>query len=448
MSTRQRRALGIAALMVSGAVMAGCSANQDGADSASASAASPTPPAIVTVYGPATGDRQAQLEAAWQDWASGSNITIQYTGDPDFAANVATKTQGAAAPDIVIFPQPDLMQTALAAGNALPLDDTTLAAVQQNFTASWQGFGTYQGQQYAVPLDATAKGFIWYQPSQFTNWGVGVPSSWDDLMTLTQTIQSATGTPPWCVGFGTGGSADGQPGADQIAEYVLSADGADFYNQWVAGQVPFTDPKIKDAFNALGAIWTNKKYVNAGFSGTSSIATTQSGDVAAPLANGTCALTNQDTSLEPSLNSATTAAGSAPVIGPDGDVWAFAMPPVTGSTSLMGSGDFAVAFADRQEVTSVMAYLASGEFATSLVAVPNAGFLTANQAVYVSSEPDPLLAMAITALVDPSSTFAIDAYSSMPPAVQTAWAKGMVDWVKGAKLDTVLKQIQAAWPTS
>ncbi|MCL2653816.1 MAG: extracellular solute-binding protein [Propionibacteriaceae bacterium] len=448
MRSLQHRALGIAALVVSGAlVMAGCSSSTPGGDTSTpgTDTTTSTAPAVVTIYGTPTGDEQTQWENSWKGWAAANNITIQYTGDRDFGTNIATKIQGNSLPDIAVFPQPGLMQAAFATGKAIPLDATTLAAVQQNFTASWQSFGTYQNQQYAVPLDASAKGYIWYQPSQFTTWGVSVPTSWDELMTLTATIQSKTGNPPWCVGFGSGGSADGWPGTDQIAEYVLSADGTDFYNQWVAGTVPFTDPKIKDAFTALGDIWTNQKYVNAGFGGTSSIATTQFGDVAAPLANGTCAMTNQATFLESSFNSVKTAAGGTPVVGSDGDVWAFMMPPVAGTPSVMGGGDFAVAFADRPEVQKVMAYLASGEYANSLITVENATFLTANQGVDPANEKDPLLQEAIKTLADPTANFAFGAGDTMPSVVQTAWWKGMIDWMNGAKLDTVLGQIQAAW---
>jgi alpha-glucoside transport system substrate-binding protein len=264
-------------------------------------------------------------------------------------------------------------------------------------------------------------------------------------MTLTSTIQSKTGKAPWCAGFGSGGSADGWPGADQIAEYVLSAYGGTFYDQWVAGTVKFTDPKIEAAFNALGKIWMNDKYVNAGFGGPSSIATTQFGDVANPVANGTCALTNQATFLESSFNSVKTAAGATPTVGPNGDIWAFMMPPVAGTPSVMGGGDFAVAFSSDPAVQKVMAYLASGDYANSLITVPNASFITANQGVDVTKEADPLLAQAIQTLTDPTATFRFGAGDTMPSVVQTAWWKGMIDWMNGADLTTVLSQIQASW---
>jgi len=437
---------GLVGAVVAALALAGCSTTPPTSNNTTPGGGNTTAtgPATVTIYGTPVGNEQTQWEYSWSHWAQENNIVIQYTGDRDFSTNISTKIQGNALPDIAVFPQPGLMQAAFDTGKAQPLDATTLAAVQKNFTASWQSYGTYKGQQYAVPLDASAKGYIWYQPSQFTQWGVSVPTSWADLMTLTSTIQSKTNKPVWCVGFGSG-DASGWPGTDQIAEYVLSAYGTDFYNQWVAGTVKFTDPKIKDAFTALGAIWTNEKYVNAGFGGTSSIGTTAFGDVAAPLANGTCAMTNQATFLEASFSSVTTAAGATPVVGPDQDIWAFMMPPVAGTPSVMGGGDFAVAFTNSPAVQKVMAYLASGDYANSLITVPGASFLTANQGVDPTKASDPLLAQAIKTLVDPTANFAFGAGDTMPSVVQQAWWKGMIDWMNGTDLDTVLNQIQAAW---
>ncbi|MCL2464485.1 MAG: hypothetical protein FWF28_05385, partial [Micrococcales bacterium] len=168
MRSLQRRTIGIAAIVVAGALtVAGCSSSSPNSGSPTTPApAGPSSPAAantpdtnsaaatVTIYGTPIGDEATQWENSWSTWAKANNITIQYTGDRDFNTNIATKIQGNALPDIAVFPQPGLMQAALATGKAQPLDAATLANVKQNFTDSWQTYGTYQGQQYAVPLDA------------------------------------------------------------------------------------------------------------------------------------------------------------------------------------------------------------------------------------------------------------------------------------------------------
>jgi alpha-glucoside transport system substrate-binding protein len=263
-------------------------------------------------------------------------------------------------------------------------------------------------------------------------------------MTLTDTIQQKTGQPVWCAGFNSG-DASGWPGTDQLAEYVLSASGGSVYDQWVDGTVKFTDQPVADAFTALGKIWLNPKYVNAGFGDVTSINSTAFGDVANPLAAGQCAMTNQATFLEASFLTAKTASGATPKVAPDGDIWAFMLPPVAGKPSVVGGGDFAMAFTDSPAVNKVMAYLASGDYANSLITVDGATFITANQGVDETKEADPLLAQAITTLKDPNTAFRFGAGDSMPSVVQQAWWKGTVDWINGTDQATVLSQIQASW---
>ena len=401
-------------------------------------------PTVVTIYGTPTGNEGSQWEASWSKWAADNNITIQYTGDQNFTTNISTKIQGNSLPDIAVFPQPGLMKSVIETGKVQTLDADTLAMVKKNFSADWQSYGTVNGQQYAVPLDASAKGYIWYSPSAFASWGVKVPTSWDELMTLTDTIQQKTGQPVWCAGFNSG-DASGWPGTDQLAEYVLSASGGSVYDQWVDGTVKFTDQPVADAFTALGKILLDPKYVNAGFGDVTSINSTAFGDVANPLAAGQCAMTNQATFLEASFLTAKTSTGATPKVAPDGDVWAFMMPPVAGKSSVVGGGDFAMAFTDSPAVNKVMAYLASGDYANSLITVDGATFITANQGVDETKEADPLLAQAITTLKDPNTAFRFGAGDSMPSVVQQAWWKGTVDWINGTDQATVLSQIQASW---
>ncbi|MCL2471485.1 MAG: extracellular solute-binding protein [Propionibacteriaceae bacterium] len=431
---------GLVGLTVATMALAGCSSTP----SPSPSSEAPGAPEVVTIYGTPTGNEGSQWEASWQAWAAANNIDIQYTGDRDFTTNISTKIQGNSLPDIAVFPQPGLMKSVIQTGKVQPLDPTTLATLQQNFSADWQAYGTVDGQQYAVPLDASAKGYIWYSPSAFEQWGVTVPKTWDDLMTLTDTIQQKVSGPVWCAGFNSGDSS-GWPGTDQIAEYLLSASGGDVYDQWVSGDVKFTDQPVADAFSALGKLWLDPKYVNAGFGGVDTINSTAFGDVAIPLANGQCALTNQATFLEASFADAKTAAGTTPKVAPDGDIWAFMMPPVAGTQSVVGGGDFAVAFTSSPAVQKVMNYLASGDYANSLITVSGATFITANKGVDVSKEADPLLAQAIQTLTDTNTTFRFGAGDTMPSVVQQAWWKGTVDWLNGASQTSVLSQIQASW---
>jgi len=426
--------LGLASIVLATMGLAGCTTSTP-----------PTPTGdIVTIYGTPTGSEGEAWEASWQAWAADNDITIEYTGDRDFTTNISTKIQGNNLPDIAVFPQPGLMKAVIEDGKVQPLDDATLATVKQNFSADWQSYGTVEGTQYAVPLDASAKGYIWYSPKKFAELEAAIPTSWAELITLTETLQAKTEAPVWCAGFNSG-DASGWPGTDQLAEYVLSASGGDVYDQWVDGTVKFTDPPIADAFTALGKILLDPKYVNAGFGDVASINSTSFGDVTIPLAKGDCLMTNQATFLAGFFADAKTADGDTPVVGEDGDIWAFMMPPVAGTPSVMGGGDFAVAFSDSEAVQKVMGYLASADYANSLIGVEGASFITANMGVDISKESDPLLAQAMEILINPSTVFRFGAGDSMPSVVQQAWWTGMVNWIDGVDQAQVLAEIQAAW---
>ena len=441
-STARRRSLvAVAVAAVSAVALVGCTTANPG----STSSAGTTGHQTVTIYGPDTGTEATELNASWASWAKENNITINYTGDGNFTTNIATKIQGNDLPDIGMFPQPGLLDAAIQSGKVSVIGSATEASVKKNFSTDWQGYVTSGGKMYGTPLDASVKGYVWYTPADFTKWGVTVPKTYSDLVSDIGKITSTTGAPAFCAGFNSG-TASGWPGADFLAEVVLSSAGPKTYDSWVAGKTKFTDPAIDKAFTLLGQILQNPKYVNAGFGNVASINSTAFGDVAAKVANGSCAMTNQATFLEASFETTKTAAGSVPKVGPTGDVWAFPLPSVkAGSNAVVGGGDFAAAFNNKAATQKVMTYLSSADWANSLITVKGASFISANKGVDASKETDPLLQSAIKTLQSPSTTFRFGADDAMPTVVENAFWKGIVDWTNGMPQAQAEAEIQAAW---
>jgi alpha-glucoside transport system substrate-binding protein len=438
--SRRRAITALAIAAVSGLALAGCTTADPGSSTGGGTGGAQT----VTIYGPDPGAEATQLNASWAAWSKANNITIKYTGDSDFTANIATKIQGDDLPDIGMFPQPGLLSAAIASGKVSPVGSATEASVKKNFSTDWQGYVTSGGKMYGTPMDANVKGYVWYSPADFKKWGITIPTTYDQLVADSNTIQTKTGKPAWCAGFSSGTSS-GWPGADFLAETVLSSAGPTTYDAWVKGTTPFTDPAIDKSFTLLGQILKQPKLVNAGFGNVASINSTKFGDVAAKLADGSCAMTNQATFLEASFSTLKTKAGATPKVGPDGDIWAFPLPSVTaGSNAVVGGGDFAAAFNSKAATQKVMTYLSSSDWANSLISVPKASFISANKGVDASKETDPLLSSAIKTLQDPKTTFRFGADDAMPSVVENAFWKGMVDWVNGASQAAVEKQIQAS----
>ena len=439
-SARRRIVAALAVTAVGSLALAGCTTANPSGTSSSGSGTK-----TVTIYGPDTGTEATELNASWAAWSKANGIKIQYTGDGNFTSNIATKIQGDDLPDIAMFPQPGLLDAAISTGKVKTVAAATEASVKKNFSTDWQGYVTSKGKMYGTPLDASVKGYIWYTPADFTKWGITVPKSYSDLVADIGKIESTTGAAPFCAGWNSG-TASGWPGADFLAEVVLSSAGPKTYDSWVAGKTKFTSPAIDKAFTLLGQIIQNPKYVNAGFGNVASINSTAFGDVAAKVANGSCAMTNQATFLEASFETTKTAAGAVPTVGPSGDVWAFAMPSVkAGQHAVVGGGDFAAAFDNNASTQKVMTYLSSAAWANSLISVKGASFISANKGVNPSKEKDPLLKSAIQTLQSSSTTFRFGADDAMPTVVENAFWKGMVDWANGMPQAQAEAEIQAAW---
>lgn len=435
-SLHRRISAPIAMAAIAGLALAGCSGGP-GATTATAGAKGT---GVVTVYGTIADTEAKLLEQSWAGWEKANKIDIQYESSKEFESQISIRAQGGSAPDIAIFPQPGLMKDLASRGFLKAAPAAVEANVDKGWSKDWKAYGTVDGTFYGAPLMASVKGFVWYSPAKFKEWGVAVPTTWDEMLAVTKTIQEKTGTAPWCAGFGSG-DATGWPGTDWVEDLVLRQAGPDTYDKWVANKIPFTDPAIKKAFDTVGEILQNPAYVNATFGDVKTINSVPFGDVATPVANGTCALTHQASFFDGFL---TDAGGT---VGPDADVWAFITPPIKkGGQAVTGGGEIVGAFSDDADTQKVLEYLSSSDWANSRVAL--GGVISANKGLDASKATSPILQQAIKILQDSKTTFRFDGSDLMPGAVGsgTFW-KGIVSWINGTPTDEVLTGIEAGWPS-
>ncbi|WP_230673297.1 ABC transporter substrate-binding protein [Rathayibacter sp. Leaf248] len=442
-SLHRRLTLPVAVLAAAGLALAGCSSSSDpndpNAGGGSGGGSVGTADGVVNVYGTINGDEATLLEESWADWEEESGIDIKYTGDKGFEQQIGIKVQGGDTPDLAIFPQPGLLADTVASGKVKELPEGALTNVQNNWSEDWQKYGQVDGTQYGAPLMASVKVYVWYSPAKFAEWGVSVPTTWDEMEALGKTIAEKSGGPSWCAGFASD-AASGWPGTDWIEDAVLREAGPDVYDQWVSGDVPFTDPQIKAAFDSVGSILLDPTLVNAGYGDVSSINSTAFGDVAQNIANDSCALTHQASFFEGFI------IGADATVAEDGDVWAFLTPPISAEDdqAVTGGGEFVAAFADDEDTAKVQEYLASADWANSRVAL--GGVISANKGLDPENASSELLKDSIAILQSEDTTFRFDASDLMPKAVGSdSFFKGIVDWVDGSSTDQVLESIQAGY---
>ena len=437
--TQRRLIAPIAVISVAGFALAGCAeGSTDG--NGSTDAAGQT----VRISGGITGSEADLLQQSFDSFTADTGIKVEYTGDKGFEGNIVTKVTGGDAPDIAIVPQPGLLQTLIGTGDVVAAPSGVETQVDANWSADWKKYGTVDGTFYAAPMLANVKGYVWYSPAKFAEWGVEVPTTWDELLTLTKTIQEKTGSAPWCAGFESG-TASGWPGTDWIEDLVLRQSGTEVYDNWVAGDVKFTDQQIADAFTAVGDILLNPDYVNAGFGDVKSINSTAFADVAAKVADGSCALTHQASFLSSNFLDVKNKDGETPTVAPDGDVYAFVLPGLEeGSTSVEGGGEFVARFTDSAAAKKVQEFMTTPEFANARVKL--GGVISANKGADPSLASSEFLTEAMTLLQNPDTVMRFDASDLMPATVGSgSFWKGMVSWIDGMSTDDVLKAIQAGY---
>ena len=394
---------------------------------------------VVNIYGTIVDVEADQLNQSWADFQKCTGITIKYEGSQEFETQINVRAQGGNPPDLAIFPQPGLLASMVDGGYIKTPAQSVEDNVDKNWSADWKKYGTVDGTFYAAPLMASVKGYIWYSPSYFSDNGYTVPTTLDELTTLTAKIAADGKVKPWCAGFASG-EASGWPGTDWIEDTVLRQSGAQTYDDWTTGKVKFTDAPITKAFDYVGNILKNPANVNAGFGDVTSINSTTFQDAGLPILQDQCAMMHQASFYEAQWPEGTK-------VAPDGDVYGFLMPPAKAGDpqAVTGGGEMVGAFKTSDEITAVQTYLSSALWANNRVSI--GGVISANKGLDPNNAKSPLAVDSIKILQDPNTTFRFDASDLMPAAVgSNSFWKGIVNWINGDDTNTVTTFIQSTWP--
>lgn len=401
----------------------------------------------VSVYTSIVEPESVDQEESYAKFEECTGADIVYEGSREFEAQLLVRLQAGSAPDIAYIPQPGLLKTIVQdfPDVIVPAPAETEANVDAFFAPSWKDYGTVDGTFYAAPLGANMKSFVWYSPSMFEEAGYEIPTTWDEMLALSDQIVADGVAKPWCAGIESG-DATGWPATDWIEDVVLRSAGADVYDQWVAHEIPFNDPAILEAMDTAGAILKNPDYVNAGFGDVTTIATTPWTEGGWPIIDGQCYMHRAANFYQNQW-----AEKKADVtIGEDGDVFAFYLPPISeDNRPVLGGGEFVAAFADRPEVAAFQTFLSSDTWANEKAIVTEAGgWVSANSGLDVENLATDFDKLASSVLGDPETVIRFDASDLMPGAVGagTFWTE-MVNWFALDKSsEQVLADIEASWP--
>ena len=212
----------------------------------------------VTIFSPV---RNTDTDLAIPDFVAGydplaecTGVEIDWQGTDQFETEINVRMEGGNPPDVVDYPQPGLMRSHIEKG-FLAEPPADVAAHITDFAAGWDVYASSaEGTIYGLPGRSSVKSMVWYSPSMMTDGGYTIPESLEDLTALSDQIVADGGT-PWCVGAESG-VATGWVLTDWIEDFMMRINGGTVYDQWVNHEIPFNDPQVKVAVDAVGAIVT------------------------------------------------------------------------------------------------------------------------------------------------------------------------------------------------
>jgi alpha-glucoside transport system substrate-binding protein len=407
------------------ALLAACGAS-------SSASATPKVVDLVATWG---GSELDAFTAAVAPFESQTGIHVEVESTRDLNATLTTRIQGGIPPDIAVLPNPGKMQQLAQQGHLIPLKDLVdVSAIESQYSSTWNNLGTYNGKLYAVLYKAASKGTIWYNPSEFQSNGYQIPTTWDQLIALSQQIASS-GKYPWSMGVESG-SASGWPAADWIAQIYLNESGPDMYDKWVAHKIKWTDGSIKSAFQKFGQIVGGHNFING--APQSILATNfipasyppfQSppkaymfylGDFAAGF------ITSQFKDIKP---------------GTGFNFFPFPTINSQYQNAVTGGADLVTALKNNGAVKQLVTYLAGSQ--PQQIWIKAGGFTSVNKQVDLSTYPDAVAKAAAQQLVN-APIFRFGADDLMPSQVEDAFWKAMTDYIANpGQLDSILSTVES-----
>lgn len=397
----------------------------------SSSTAKTTSIDVLTVW---SGEELASFQAINAAFKAKTGITVNVEATRDLLTVLFTRVRGNNPPDISGSPSLAMFHQLAAQGKLLRLDTfLDMSQIQQNYAQTWMTLASSNGGLYAVLPKGNSKGTVWYSPRQFQANGYPVPSTWNELIALSDEIASL-GKFPWAMGVESA-AASGWPGADWIDQIYLSLNGPDLYDQWVAHTIPWTHSSIKHAFEMFGQIVNGKHYING-----------------AP--QSVLATNFQDASYLPYERPPKAymyylgdfAAGfiasqfSGIAAGTDYNFFPFPTINPQFAGAVTGGADMLIALRDNDGTRQFMQFMASAE--AQRIWVKRGGATSVNKAVPLSDYPNEVARNSARQLTE-ATTFKLSADDLMPSAMESAYWAGVLTYIQHpSQLESVLSSLE------
>ncbi len=322
---------------------------------------------------------------------TGAKVRYDSVGH-DIGALITARINADCPPDVVLLPQPGLLQRLASDGSIQPVEDVVGQLVNENYGQAWRDLATVRDKAalYGVWYKATNKSLVWYNPKLFEDLGIKEPTTWEEFKKAAASVIEQTGGTVAPLSLGTAG-ADGWVATDIFENVFLQTAGPDLYGKLVRHQISWTDPSVKQALRVMAEVFANPELVAGGAEHAAR------------------------TSFEESVNQVFTEPPRAAmvyeadylasyvkppaVVGQDAD--AFPFPTIKqGSPSFLAGGDVAALVSKTSAAKELLRFLAKPEAAEPWARA--GGFVSPNKKVPLTGYPANTTGRSAKALVDAS----------------------------------------------
>jgi alpha-glucoside transport system substrate-binding protein len=383
----------------------------------------------ISVIGDNTGSEGALIEAFYKPFEEATGVTINYTGSSDSASLINTRVSSGNAPEIATM-QPGQLAEHARKDHLLDLSYMA-SALGKDFTKGTLAIGQVDGKQYGV-FQGFNPAMVWYNPKVYS--GPKSPTSWQSLVDWTDQNAKA-GKATWCNSQAAGASS-GFPGMEFIESLFLKENGAAATDAWGRGEIKWTDPRVKSAFQDFGAVVGADAKVAGGVKGS----------ISQDVGTGSNGLVSNPAKCEAVLWNAWTDGlikDSTSNVKPGTNLDFFKVPALNQkyATDEMEASSLTFAFKDTPATRAFMQYIASSQAQTLLASANH--WPVSNTKVPTSAYTDPLMKKIATTYFTDSTKFAAGPEGLGTTGVITQFQKAVVAYLQNpSQLDSILENVQ------
>ncbi|MFF3849837.1 ABC transporter substrate-binding protein [Streptomyces sp. NPDC002328] len=191
----------------------------------------------VTVLANWSGEEREQFERAVRPFEEEHRIDVVYQGSSALSQVLAADLAAGTQPDVAVVPGPGELVAYAAEGRLAPLDGLFEAGAYDRVWMPKVAGEDGRERTYWLPVKTGLKSMVWHSGD--------VPRN--------EVASLARDPGRWCLAMASGATS-GWPGTDWVEDILLQQSGPEVYAQWATGGLPWTDPRVRKAWQTWGAM--------------------------------------------------------------------------------------------------------------------------------------------------------------------------------------------------